>query len=139
LTGFVLDASVAIAWCFKDERVGYALDVLGRVAAGLEAIAPAIWPFEIINACFIAERRGRITAADSLEYMNLIESLPVTIETMPLSRTFDAVGNVSRIFGLTAYDASYLELAMREGLPLATLDAQLRTAARKTGVSIRIG
>jgi len=139
LSGFVLDASVAIAWCFKDERVGYALDVLGRLGSGLDAIVPAIWPFEIINACFIAERRGRISLMDTMVYMNLIEGLPVTLSTLPPPRMFDAVTSVGRTFRLTAYDASYLELAMREGLPLATLDAQLRAAARKAGVPTKIG
>lgn len=95
---------------------------------------PAIWPFEIANSLAVAERRRRCTPADSASFLRLLSSLPIRVEAPPTGRALDTVVSVARESGLSAYDAAYLELAMREGLALATQDQRLRKAAQRLGV-----
>jgi predicted nucleic acid-binding protein len=132
----VLDASVAVAWCFEDETTRLTESILDRLSAGTEALAPAIWPMEVANALLLAERRKRITTAQVTGLLRGISKLPIRVETVPLARAFEQVLSVARQQELTEYDASYLELALRESLPLATLDAKLRRAARSAGVAL---
>lgn len=103
---------------------------------GNAAIVPAIWPFEIANVIIVAERRGRLLSADTLRLAELVSGLPITIESMPLRHALGAVLDVGRLHRFTSYDAAYLELAMRKGLPLATLDERLTAAARQVGVAL---
>lgn len=135
----MLDASVTISWCFSDERAGYGMRVLELLATDAEALVPAIWPFEIVNACLVAEGRRLIAPADTLHYLNEMAALPITILPPPSSfHAFEAVMNLGRGLGLAAYDAAYLELALREGVPLATIDSDLRASARKARVSTSV-
>lgn len=132
---FVLDASVALAWCFEDEsnpRADGWLDALD----GDTALTPQVWPLEVGNALLAAERRGRLTSADVFRLVELFRSLPISADEAPYGRAFGPVLDVARERHLTTYDASYLELAMREGLALATLDNALRTAAAEAGVPL---
>lgn len=130
----VLDASVAVAWCFEDESTPFAEHVLDLVSAGAETLAPAIWPLEVANALLTAERRKRITTAQVTALLQRISKLPIAVEPIPLARAFEQVLSTARQHELTEYDAAYVELALREGLPLATLDAKLRRAARSAGI-----
>lgn len=132
---FVLDNSVMMAWFFEDEDAPYADRILGLLD-GDAAVVPAIWPFEVANATLTAERRGRLLAADTLRLVELASGLPITVESMPLYHALGAVLDVGRSQRLTSYDAAYLELAMRRGLPLATLDERLATAAKEAGVGL---
>jgi predicted nucleic acid-binding protein len=132
---FVLDNSVVMAWFFEDEDAPYADGVL-RLLDGDSAVVPAIWPFEIANAIVTAERRRRLLPADTLRLVELANGLPITVESMPLRHALGAILDIGRLHRLTSYDAAYLELAMRRGLPLATLDEGLATAARQAGVTL---
>lgn len=131
---FVLDASVAVAWCFEDKATKFTESVLDLLAAGAEALVPAIWPVEVANALLIAERRNRIVLAQVTALLQRIAALPIAVLPIDSSRAFDHILPVARQQSLSGHDAVYLDLALRQGLPLATLDEQLRRAAKTTGV-----
>jgi len=133
---FVLDASMAVAWCFEDESTPFTERVLDALTSGAEAISPSIWPFEVANALLLAERRNRISVAQVTALLRRIRQLPIAIEPINTDGAFDRIMNAARQQQLTAYDASYLELALRESLPLATLDDKLMRAARSAGVRL---
>jgi predicted nucleic acid-binding protein len=135
LSRFVLDASVTAAWCFADETTAYTEAVLEMLAAS-EALAPAIWPFEVANVLVMAERRKRITLSKTTNFLELLAGLAVSVDATGAAQTFDKVLSLARAHGLPTYDAAYLELAIREGLPLATLDTDLKKAARAVGLRI---
>jgi len=132
----VLDASLTVAWCFSEEATAYSEAVLDLLASGGEAVAPAIWPFEVANALLVAERRKRITVAQVTSVLQRIANLPIALDPMRVDRGFGPILSAARDEKLTEYDAAYLELALREGLPLATLDDRLRRAARNSGIAV---
>ena len=132
---FVVDASVALAWCFEDEATPYAESVLDRLQQ-TEAVVPAIWPLEIANVLLTAQRRQRLTEAQTVRLAQLLRGLPITIDTEGLTQALGSTLSLGREYGLSAYDTSYLELAMRQGLSLATQDAALRQAAARAGVPL---
>ena len=132
---FVIDASVALAWCFDDDASGSADDALGRLEND-EAIAPAIWPLEVANGLRTAERRGRLDLADLPRVRHLLLSLPVQVEAVDLRLALGEVTEIARSLELTAYDAAYLALAARRGLALATVDDRLTRAAVASGVPL---
>jgi predicted nucleic acid-binding protein len=133
LTVLVLDASVVLAWAIEDERHVQAVDTLTRLRSSDEARVPALWWFEVRNALASNERRGRLTEADTATLLRGIARLPVATDRSP-----DETGvlTLARRHRLTVYDAAYLELAQREGLPLASLDRALRGAATVCGVAL---
>jgi predicted nucleic acid-binding protein len=131
----VLDASVAASWFFEDEEGEYATSVLESLNEG-EAVAPALWPLEVANVLVVAERRGRCSEAETMRFIDLLDDLPITIDEDTAHRAMHSIWQLAREYGLTAYDAAYLELAMRLGAPLATMDRQLAEAARKAGVNL---
>jgi predicted nucleic acid-binding protein len=132
---FVVDASVALAWCFEDERSPPLVALLGR-AATEGAYAPQIWPLEALNALFSAQRRGRIASAKRRELASLLRELPIALDPDTATEAWSATQTLAEAHGLTAYDAAYLELALRLGLPLATLDKALADAARILGAPL---
>ena len=132
---FVVDASVALAWCFEDEATPYAESVLDRLQQ-TEAVVPAIWPLEVANVLLTAERRQRLSEAQTVRLAQLLRGLPITIDTEGLTQALGSTLSHGREYGLSAYDTSYLELAMRQGLSLATQDADLREAAARAGVPL---
>ena len=132
----VIDASVAISWYFEDERMPYAKSILMKLAEGAEAVVPSLWALETANALLQAERRGRITAAQAAAFFKQLEDFNLTVDSAPLNRVFEWIFLEARRQNLTAYDAAYLELALRRGLPLATLDTGLKKAAKDLGVPI---
>jgi predicted nucleic acid-binding protein len=133
--GFVLDCSVTMAWCFDDEATPYT-DGVRDSLAGMRAVVPALWSLEVANATIVGERRKRLDEARSQRFIVLLEALPITIDHETNSRAFGDIMHLARAHHLSAYDASYLELAMRRGLPLACLDSKLKTAAAATGVTL---
>ena len=135
MTAFVIDCSVAVTWCFEDQATAASDGLLDRLGDE-PAAAPAIWPFELGNVLAMAERRGRIDAAQLAECVALLRELPVAIDEESPQRALDEVLALARAEGLTTYDASYLELAMRLGVPLATQDKALRQAAEKLGTPV---
>jgi predicted nucleic acid-binding protein len=130
---FVLDGSVTLAWYFKDEATAYTNAVRDSLAAAT-ALVPALWPLEVANALVMGEGRGRATSADAAAWVNLLTGLPIRVEASTAGHVMGAVLDLARASGLTVYDAAYLELAMRRGLPLATLDGRLQAASRAVGV-----
>lgn len=133
---FVVDNSVVMSWCFNDEVDEYAEAVLESLVS-MNALVPSIWPLEVVNVLVTAERRGRLRPADSIRFVSLLGNLPIQVE----SDRLEGIGmsrllSLAREQGLSSYDASYLDLAMREGLPISTLDKNLRTAAIRCDVSI---
>ena len=131
----VLDASVALSWCFKNEATAAGDRVLERLAAE-SASVPAIWHLEIANVLALSESRERVTPARSSEFITLLESLDTVIDEETPSRALGRVLDLARAERLTAYDAAYLELPMRLGIPLASKDADLCEAAERLGVSV---
>jgi predicted nucleic acid-binding protein len=127
---FVLDASVAVAWAFDDEISPYPNRVLELLATDIARV-PSIWPLETANALLSAERRQRIHIAETSRFVSLLQSLPIELGDLPPQRALGAVLELGRSHALSAYDAAYLELAMREGLPLATQDDRLRSTAQR--------
>jgi predicted nucleic acid-binding protein len=129
---FVLDASVAINWAMRDESSPVADLAFSELRSGT-AMAPAIWWYEVRNILVVNERRQRITPADSNQFLSDLQQLDIAIDNDPDSL---AVLNLSRRLGQTIYDAAYLALALREHLPLATLDKHLGAAAAAEGVRL---
>ena len=132
---FVVDASVTLAWCFTDETSELADRVLERFEHD-EAIAPAIWPLEVANGLRTAERRGRLDLADVAHVRELLTSLPIQVEAVPLDAALGEVTEIARHLDLTAYDAAYVVLAARRGFALATVDDRLRRACEQAGVEL---
>ncbi len=134
--GFVLDASVALAWCFHDEATRESDALLDRLAGEIAVEAPAIWALEVANILVMAERKGRIGSAAIAEFVALLETLDIRIDDAPAARSLGEILALARREGLSSYDAAYLDLAMRRGLPLATRDAALAKVARRAGVAV---
>ncbi len=132
---FVVDNSVVMAWCFEDETSEYADAVLECLEES-EAVVPAIWPLEVGNVLLAAERKGRLGKADVVRFLELVRGLPLSVEQESPERMLTNILTLARELGLSTYDASYLDLAMRAGLPLATQDKSLMKAARKCGVAL---
>ena len=135
MTDLVLDASVALSWCFKNEATASGDEVLERLAIETASV-PGIWHVEVANVLALSERRGRITPASTSEFIALMESLLIVVDDQTPSRALGQVLDLARAERLTAYDAAYLELAMRLGIPLASKDADLCDAAERLGVSV---
>lgn len=122
---------MTLVWCLADETDDYADQVLGSLDRA-EAVVPSLWEFELCNGLLMAERRGRLDQAGVQRALALFEGLPIVVDCTPRARS-DLVG-LGRQHNLTAYDAAYLDLALREGLPMAALDLRLKAAARQAGV-----
>ena len=132
---FVIDNSVVMAWCFEDETSQYADAILDRLEVST-AVVPSIWPLEVGNVLLVAERNKRLSQADSIRFIALLTELPITIEQEPPERMLKEILALAREHQLSSYDASYLDLAMRKGLPIATLDNGLIAAAKRSQVPI---
>ena len=131
----VLDGSVALAWCFPDEKAPYPQAVLDSLATA-RAVVPSVWPLEVANALLVGERRKRSTQADTAHWIAFLRSLPITVDPETVARAWGDTLTLARAQSLTEYDAAYLELALRRGLPLATLDDQLKAAVAAVGVPL---
>ena len=128
---FVIDASVVIAWAFKEQHAT-AERALARIQAE-EAIVPALWCYELRNVLVLGERQGRLTERQTARFLRDLSLLTITIDASPNEAQ---VLTLARRHRLTVYDAAYLELAGREALPLATLDEELATAAQAEQVAL---
>ncbi len=129
---FVLDASIAACWAFDDEDHPVAALALERIRAD-EAIAPSLWWFEVRNTLIVNERRGRLSEADTTIFLRELSRFGVAIDREPQEA---AILTFARQHRLTVYDASYLELAQREAVPLASLDSDLRKSATALGLAL---
>jgi predicted nucleic acid-binding protein len=132
----VVDASVSLSWGFKDETSPYAEYILDSLDRD-RALVPAIWPLELINAMLSAVKNGRIQQRTATRTLAYLFQLPVDVD-QEVAYAFIAhdILDLGLIYRLSAYDASYLELALRRGLPLATQDRKLADAALAAGVEL---
>ena len=137
MSRFVLDASIVLTWCFPDEHAQKAREVSELIAAGDTPIVPAFWRHEILNALLVGERRNRITRRLIQAFIADLNRLPVAVDQQVTPEVvFNTTQALSRKHGLTAYDAAYLEIAMRDRCPLATADDDLKRAAVSEGVRV---
>ncbi len=131
---FVLDSSVALAWCFRDEKAPAPVAVLDSLATA-RGIVPSLWHLEVANSLLVGERRKRSSEADTVNWLRFLGSLPIAVDEETFARAWSTILTLARSHNLSAYDASYLELASRRGLPLASLDKDLMTAAKAIGIA----
>jgi predicted nucleic acid-binding protein len=135
----VLDASVALSWLLEDTGPGQAyavavFDVLGD--PGAEALVPVTWGLEVANVVAKSEARGQLLPSRSQAFLSGVSAAPIVCDTETYPKALRETLELARRYRLSAYDASYLELALRSALPLATLDEELRRAAGKAGVKL---
>lgn len=131
---FVLDCSVTMSWCFEDEIDDYTENVLNALSQNYQARVPTIWKYEISNVLLLTERKKRISLLKANNFKNALSSLPITVDHGATDRALDTIFELGRELQLTAYDASYLELAFREKIPIATNDKELIKAAKKISI-----
>lgn len=132
---FILDCSVTMAWCFEDETCEYSENVINTLQKK-DAIVPPLWPLEVTNVLLIAERKKRISHLKSTAFKELLNQLPIHVDQNATVRCFGSVMELAREQQLTSYDASYLEIALLNKLPIATLDKAIKQAAKKIDVTI---
>jgi predicted nucleic acid-binding protein len=131
---FVLDVSVTMVWAFEDETDPYAEAVADSLSHA-RVFVPSLWHLETANALLVGERRKRLTEAQVAQFMTVLQSFPITMDEETTLHAWQDTLHLARSHGLSVYDATYLELALRRGLPLASLDAQLKAAAGTAGVA----
>lgn len=132
---FVLDCSVAISWCLVDENDDYA-NALLEMMPDYEAFVPLIWSLEVANTLLVAERRNRMTTEQSELAIALLQSLLIHVDEATHTNALSSTLALGRQEEIAAYDAAYLELALRLELPIATLDTRLAEAATRCGVEL---
>lgn len=135
MTGLVPDGSAALAWCFEDETTDETRRLFDRVER-FGAVVPPIWAFEVANALLVGERRGRVVAGRTPLLIDVLRQLPIRIDPLADLSRISATLDLARREGLSVYDASYLELALRTGLPLATSDRAMARAAAACSVDL---
>lgn len=133
MSAFVLDASTAISWCFQESDTSYTRAVADALARGAEVYVPHVWPLEVTNVLLKFLRQRKITREEFDEYLRQLETLGVRVDSEEVAdRAFGTTLALAIRHQLTSYDASYLELARRLSLPMATADRNLLQAARQT-------
>ena len=136
MTRFVVDASVALCWYFPGQKTAYTEAIFDRLAGGDEALAPALWPFEMVNSLVVAARQKAITLSQLDTFIADLKDLPITVDVDGVGRSYSSILRLCRQHQLSSYDAAYLDLALVEGVAIATLNKNLRTAARAAGVQL---
>lgn len=136
MPAFVPDASVTLPWCFEDERTSFTESLLNRIRAREEAMVPSHWPAEVLNSLVQAKKRGRVPEENIQRFLRDLSSFPILVDHERSLTVWERVRRLAETHRLTAYDAAYLELAQRTGLPLATLDRELQKAARAEKVPL---
>jgi len=131
----VVDASVVLSWCFEDQATP-STDAVLALLEHSRAVVPSIWPLEVGNVLLVAERKQRLTLADSKRFLALVADLPITVVPDTTDSMLGEILELARQQHLSTYDASYLSLALRNGLPLATQDRALLEAAQRLGVEL---
>jgi len=129
----VIDANITLAWLFDEDSASARIKpVLDRS----ELVAPWLWRLEVTNAVLVRERRRMLAEAQAFRLLQLLDELTIELMPEPLSRTASGLAQTARPHQLSAYDAVYLDLAIRMGLPLFTRDENLRAAAAHVGVPL---
>ena len=138
MTAFVLDNSVAMRWLLASNKVSdqrYAESVLKSLVSA-EAVVPNLWHLEAANVLLGATNRRDIELAELERFTAQLENLPITVDTLTANKVFGHTISLAKAYRLSSYDAAYLELALREGLPLASLDKDLLKAAKRSDIEI---
>lgn len=134
---FVLDNTITMAWCFPEEATELSEALLDRLSNSIDsAIVPDLWLYEVINVTELAARKRRIPAGKAEGFLEASADLPIAADPATREQVFGPVRAIVRQPQLTAYDASYLELTIRQNLPIATFDAALLAAAKAAGVAL---
>ena len=128
----VIDACVAAAWCFPDEKTEFADQLLSRLESDAALVPPIFW-LEILNVLLVNEKRGRIESQNSDAFVKTLHRLPIRTRANEVG---PSILELARRHGLTSYDARYLELSQSTKYPLATLDRRLAHAARTEGLQV---
>jgi predicted nucleic acid-binding protein len=136
LKALVLDASETISWCFEDEASPQSEALLDLLKTSAIAVVPSIWRVEVANALLMAERRHRIASDGTVAFLDVLFKLNVVADSESDDIVLGRIVALARDKGLTAYDASYLELAIRMNVPIATRDARLIKAEESCGVAL---
>ena len=136
VTGWVVDTSIALAWGFPDEQSAIADGFWQEVESGIGLFVPALWWFECANALLVARRRERLDEGRAHQMSALLAALPVDTAAAPSGDDLVRLQVLAWKHGLTAYDAAYLDLALRLTAGLATLDARLAGAAREEDITV---
>jgi predicted nucleic acid-binding protein len=136
LISFVLDNSIAMRWCFENTSNRYAEAVLQQLASGGEAAAPVLWLYAVGSVLAKAQKNGAIAPRKAAEFLQDLKSLKIRIDRDGVDRILTDVHRLAVTHRLTGYDAAYLELATRRGLPLATLDQDLIRACKESGAAV---
>jgi predicted nucleic acid-binding protein len=132
----VIDGSTALGFLLKDEKDSNALNALAAIERGVPTFIPAHCQIEAANGLLMAERRKRVTQSDVAEALGLLGALPLVTDPETAARAGSDTIALARQYGLTIYDAAYLELAMRRGASLATRDLELARSAKSAGVEL---
>ncbi len=135
MPAFILDSSVALAWYLPRQQTTRT-DALMHRTANEGALTTTLWPIEVANVLLMYERRGQLTTADRMSAIGFYRSLPIDIDDQTAARAWSTAFDFALAHKLTLYDAGYLELSLRSGLPLATLDQALTKAASSCGVTV---
>ena len=131
----MLDSSVALTWCFEDEHTPSTTALLDRsVEQG--AVAPSLWPLEVLNGLAMAQRRKRLKAAQRAQLAGFLAALPIRLDQETAAQAWTVTAHLAERFKLTLYDAAYLELAQRLNLPLASIDRELCAAGTALGITL---
>ncbi len=133
MSEFVLDCSATVPWVFESESTKETDALLDSLTAGGKAWVPALWHLEIANVLMGAQRKGRIDKAGIEKFLSALGVYDIEVDSETMALAWSKTLAIAESFGLSVYDASYLELALRRGLPLATLDRSLRAAIQKAG------
>jgi len=133
---FVADASVAIAWIHPAQATPETDSMLDRLAAGDTLVVPALWPLEVANAITVLRRRRKLTVNEAQVAIQIIRELPTAIDHEGATVAFTRLVDLASEHELTVYDATYIELAIRMRLPLASNDARMKEAAIRSGVEL---
>ncbi len=133
---FILDCSVTMAWLFEDEKTHYTEEILKQLSHQAKAIVPSLWYIEVNNVLLVAERRGRVTVAQTQHFWTVLHQLPITMQNQQGNYDAEPILNLGRQYQLSAYDATYLDLALRLNFPLVSLDKALLKAAQDVGVAV---
>jgi len=133
---WVLDCSATLPWVFSDEATPECDALLDCLADGGAALVPDLWHLELGNVLLGARRRGRIDQAGIEAFLNHLNALEIVVDRQTHSQAWGKILDLAYQYKLSTYDAAYLELALRRGLPLATLDQALRQSAKDSGVTL---
>lgn len=132
---FVLDCSLTMTWCFEDETTDYSDLILNKLGDHY-AIVPALWSVEVSNALLFAEKKKRISRTKALAFQYYLHDLNIEVDDYLIKKPIEIILELAHQNHLTAYDATYLELALRKNLPIATLDVDLKKAAKQADISL---